>query len=343
MKTAVVTGVLGQDGAYLSRLLLEKEYKVIGTFRPGTANTNWRLKRLGIDSAIEMMPLELLEFSSIQRVIEQTRPDELYNLAAQSFVGVSFDQPLYTTDADAMAVTRLLEVIRTVSPDTRFYQASTSEMYGNNQAQAQSETSPFRPRSPYAVSKLYGHWITVNYREAYGLYTASGILFNHESPLRGRDFVTRKITAAFAEMACGSEGKLKLGNLDVERDWGFADEYVRGIWSMLQRESGDDFVLATGKKASVRRFVELAGEAAGFTVQWSGTGVETVGRDARSGRVLVRIDPAFFRPTDVEGQIGDATKAHEELGWRHEVDLAALVEMMVQADIDALSRGEKLL
>lgn len=343
MKTALVTGVLGQDGAYLAKLLLEEGYEVVGAYRRSATNATWRLRRLGIENDIELAPLELLEYSNIHRLLDRTKPDELYNLAAQSFVGVSFEQPLYTADANGLAVARLLEAIRTVSPRTRFYQASTSEMFGKVQQPVQSESTPFYPRSPYGVAKLYAHWMTVNYREAYGLHASSGILFNHESPLRGREFVTRKITTAFAEMAHGDARVLALGNLDAERDWGFAGDYVRGMWLMLQQEAAGDYVLATGAKTSVRRFVELAGEAAGFRVEWSGAGLDTVGRDARSGRELVRVDPDYFRPADVDVLIGDAGKARAVLGWRHEVGTERLADMMVKADFDAIARGEMLL
>lgn len=342
VKTALITGVLGQDGAYLSQHLLAQGYRVVGAYRRSASSSNWRLRRLGIEGDVEMVPLELLEFSNVLRVLETVKPDEVYNLAAQSFVAASFDQPLYTSDVDALGVTRLLEAIRSVAPATRFYQASSSEMFGKIQAPMQSETTPFYPRSPYGVAKLYGHWITVNYRESFDLHASSGILFNHESPLRGREFVTRKITATFAEMAAGADTVLELGNLDSERDWGFAGDYVRGMWLMLQQEQPDSYVLATGVKASVRRFVEIAGAAAGFDIEWSGTGVNTVGRDAKSGRVVVRVNPAFFRPAEVDVLLGDASKADRVLGWRPEVDLDGLAEMMVRADMDALGRGEML-
>lgn len=342
MKTAVITGVLGQDGAYLAKLLLDKGYKVYGAHRRSATLANWRLRRLGIENDVNMVALELLEYSNIHRVIDKIKPDELYNLAAQSFVGVSFEQPLYTADVGGMAVTRILEALRLLSPETKFYQASTSEMFGQIQEPVQSESTPFHPRSPYGVAKLYAHWITVNYREAYGMHTSSGILFNHESPLRGRDFVTRKITSCFAEIAHGSEQVLEVGNVDAERDWGFAGDYVNGMWAMLQQESGDDYVLATGVKASVRHFIEIAGAAVGFTLEWSGTGPDTIGRDAKTGRTLVRVNPAFFRPAEVDVLIGDSTKARTVLGWRNTVDASALAEMMVNADYDAIARGELL-
>jgi GDPmannose 4,6-dehydratase len=342
MKVAVITGVLGQDGAYLAKLLLDQGYTVIGAYRRSATLNNWRLRRLGIADKVVMEPLELLEYSNIQRLIERHKPDEFYNLAAQSFVAVSFEQPLFTGEVDAMAVARILESIRAVSPKTRFYQASTSEMFGKIKEPMQSEITPFHPRSPYGVAKLYGHWITVNYRESFGLHASSGILFNHESPLRGREFVTRKITSAFAERALGAREVLELGNLDAERDWGFAGDYVRGMWLMVQQEQPDDYVLATGKKSTVRAFVEAAGQAAGLTIVWDGEGVNTVGRDSRSGDVVVKVNPAFFRSAEVDVLLGNPAKAQRVLGWRPEVTLEQLVTMMVRDDIDALRRGEPL-
>ncbi|KZD01041.1 GDP-mannose 4,6-dehydratase [Oceanibaculum pacificum] len=343
MKTAFVTGVLGQDGAYLSKLLLEKGYKVYGAYRRSASVNRWRLKRLGIDREVEMVPFELLEYSNIQRCIARIRPDEFYNLAAQSFVGVSFEQPVFTGEVDGIAVARILEAIQTVSPETRFYQASTSEMFGRVQSPTQSETTPFHPRSPYGVAKLYGHWITVNFRDSFGLHASSGILFNHESPLRGREFVTRKITAAFAERVEGGDQVLALGNLDAERDWGYAGDYVRGIHQMLQQDRPGDYVLATGRKTNVRAFVEAAAAACGYRIAWEGEGAQTVGRDARSGRVLVRIDPNLRRPAEVDELVGDYSKARRLLGWQPSVSLEQLVEMMVREDLAALRRGELLM
>lgn len=343
MKTAIVTGVLGQDGAYLSKLLLDLGYKVYGAHRRSSTTNTWRLRKLGIEREVELMPLELLEFSNIQRCIEKTKPDEFYNLAAQSFVGTSFEQPLFTGEVNGIAVTRILEAIRSVNPQTRFYQASTSEMFGQIKEPIQSETTPFHPRSPYGVAKLYGHWITVNYRESFGLHASLGILFNHESPLRGREFVTRKITSTFAEIANGSGQVLELGNLDAERDWGFAGDYVRGMHLMLQQEKPDDYVLATGRKTTVRAFVEAAAAACDYEIIWEGEGVEVVGRLASSGQELVRVNPAFFRPAEVDVLIGDPSKARRVLGWSPEVSLEQLVEMMVKADFAALTCGEQLM
>ncbi|GAA0585212.1 GDP-mannose 4,6-dehydratase [Caenispirillum bisanense] len=343
VKTAIVTGVLGQDGAYLAKLLLEKGYKVHGAYRRSASVNTWRLRHLGIERDVEMVPLELLEYSNIQRTIEKVRPDEFYNLAAQSFVGISFEQPLFTGEVNGMAVARILEAIHMVSPATRFYQASTSEMFGKVREPVQSETTPFHPRSPYGVAKLYGHWITVNYRESFGLHASSDILFNHESPLRGREFVTRKITSTLAEIAHGSDQVLELGNLEAERDWGFAGDYVRGMWLMLQQDEPDDYVLATGRKATVRSFVEAAARAVGFEIAWEGEGLGTVGRDVRSGRPLVRVNSQFLRPAEVDALIGDASRAGERLGWKPEVTLEQLVEMMVRSDMDALRRGQPLM
>ncbi len=286
-KTALITGISGQDGAYLSKLLLEKGYKVFGAYRRSASVNLWRLQELGIEQQVHLVPLDLLEFTNILRTIEAVKPDEVYNLAAQSFVGLSFEQPLYTGDVDALGVARLLEAVRAVKPDIRIYQASTSEMFGKVQEVPQSESTPFYPRSPYGVAKLYAHWMTVNYREAYGMYAVSGILFNHESPLRGMEFVTRKITAGFARIKHGTQDVLELGNLDAKRDWGFAGDYVKGMWLMLQQSTPEDYVLATGQTRSVREFVELAAEAAGFDLEWDGDGVSTLGVEKTTGKILV--------------------------------------------------------
>ncbi|SME98463.1 GDPmannose 4,6-dehydratase [Tistlia consotensis] len=342
MKKALITGVLGQDGAYLSKLLLDKGYEVWGAFRRSSSLNDWRLRRLGIESRIKLIPFELLEFSNIVRVIDQVKPDEVYNLAAQSFVGVSFEQPIFTGDVDGMGVARLLEAIRLVKPEARFYQASTSEMFGKIQQPVQSETTPFYPRSPYGVAKLYAHWITVNYRESFGLHTTSGILFNHESPLRGIEFVTRKITSTFARMRRGEAERLELGNLDAKRDWGFAGDYVDGMWRMLQQDRASDYVLATGRTETVRDFVRLAGAACGYDLAFEGQGVDEIGIDRASGKTLVRVNPAFFRPAEVDLLVGDPSKAKAELDWSAQTSLEDLAEMMVKADLDALDRGEVL-
>jgi GDPmannose 4,6-dehydratase len=295
-----------------------------------------------VHDRVKLIPFELLEFSNIVRVLQSVQPDEVYNLAAQSFVGVSFEQPIFTADVDGVGVVRLLEAIRVVKPEARFYQASTSEMFGKIQEPRQSETTPFYPRSPYGVAKLYAHWMTVNYREAFGAHASSGILFNHESPLRGIEFVTRKITSTLVRIRRGEAELLELGNMDAKRDWGFAGEYVDGMWRMLQQDTPDDYVLATGRTETVRNFVRLAGRAAGFDLEFEGEGIEEVGIDRASGRTLIRVNPQFFRPAEVEVLVGDASKAREALGWRTSVGLEDLAEMMIRADSDALARGEVL-
>lgn len=339
-KRALITGITGQDGAYLARLLLEKNYQVYGAYRR-TASTNlWRLEELGLTNQIKLVPLDLLEFSNIIRTLEKTQPDEVYNLAAQSFVALSFEQPIYTGDVDALGVARLLEAIRTVNPKIRFYQASTSEMFGKVQAIPQTESTPFYPRSPYGVAKLYAHWLSVNYRESYGMFTTSGILFNHESPLRGLDFVTRKITASMARMRHKQQEVLELGNLDAQRDWGFAGDYVEGMWRMLQQPEGDDYVLATGVTHSVRSFVEWAAAAAGFDLEWKGKAEKTKGIDRKTGKTIVRVNPEFYRPAEVDLLVGSPKKAKDKLGWKPKVSVAKLVEMMVKADLKRAAKGK---
>lgn len=336
---ALITGITGQDGAYLAKLLLDNGYEVFGAYRRTASMNLWRLQELGIDQQVQMTPMDLLEYSNIQRVIEHVRPDEVYNLAAQSFVGISFEQPLYTSDVDALGVTRMLEAIRSAKPDTRFYQASTSEMFGKVQQVPQTESTPFYPRSPYGVAKLYAHWMTVNYRESYGLHATSGILFNHESPLRGQDFVTRKITMSLARIKVGRLDVLELGNLESQRDWGFAGDYVRGMWQMVRQAEPDDYVLATGHTRSVREFVEIAASASGFDIAWEGEGEAAKGRDRASGRVIVQVNPQFYRPAEVDLLIGDASKARAALGWSPEVTFEQLVERMVKADVDRAASG----
>ena len=341
--TALITGITGQDGAYLTRLLLDKGYLVVGAFRRGASLNLWRLNELGVtESDLEFLPFELCEYANLRRGIEKAAPDEIYNLGAQSFVEVSFEQPLFTADVNALGVTRMLEAIREVNPKVKFYQASTSEMYGKVRGVPQSELTPFYPRSPYAVSKLYAHWITVNYRESYGLFACCGVLFNHESPLRGIEFVTRKITAGLARIRESQQKVVQLGNLDAKRDWGFAGDYVEGMWRMMQQPEADDFVLATGTTTSVRRFCELAAEASGFQLIWEGEGSETVGIDRASGRTIMCVDPKFYRPAEVDLLIGDATKAHEKLGWTSSVGLPRLVEMMIEADVGRVRAGQIL-
>jgi len=336
---ALITGITGQDGAYLSRLLLSKGYEVYGAMRRSSNMTMGRLQELNIHNDIEFVDLELNEISNIFRVIDRIRPSEIYNLAAQSFVSTSWDQPLYTSDTNAMGVTRLLEAVRVYSPATRFYQASTSEMYGKAQAVPQNEKTPFYPRSPYGIAKLYGHWITVNYRESFGMHATSGILFNHESPLRGIEFVTRKITLSLARIVHKQLDVLELGNLDVKRDWGYADDYVKGMWLMLQQESAGDYVLATGETHSVREFLEAAFSALDIELEWEGDGQDSRAVDKRSGKTLVKVNPKYYRPAEVDFLVGDASKARSALGWSPSVDVFSLAAMMVKADYDRVKRG----
>ncbi|MCB1473373.1 MAG: GDP-mannose 4,6-dehydratase [Rhodobiaceae bacterium] len=339
MKRALITGISGQDGAYLAQLLLDKGYEVHGAFRRSAGASDLRLRALGIDADVRPVELELLEFSNLHRVIEKIRPDEVYNLAAQSFVGVSFEQPVFTADVDALGVLRLLEAIRMAGSDARFYQASSSEMFGKVRETPQTELTPFHPRSPYGVAKVFGHMITMNYREAYAMHASNGILFNHESPLRGREFVTRRITTGLARIACGEQDRIALGNLDARRDWGFAGDYVEAIWQILQHPQADDFVIATGTSTSVRDFLRFAASAAGFDLAFEGSGVEEKGIDRKSGRVIVEIDPALFRPAEVDDLIGDGSKARSVLGWEPKVGVEELARMMVEADMKRVREG----
>lgn len=338
-KTALITGITGQDGAYLAKLLLDKGYEVHGGVRRIGVISTGRLEELGVVNDVTLHDFELLEESNISRVLDKAAPDEVYNLAAQSFVGVSFEQPLYTSNADALGVMRILECIRSKNARPRFYQASTSEMFGKVQAVPQSETTPFYPRSPYGVAKLFGHWATVNYREGFDMYACSGILFNHESPLRGKEFVTRKITLAFARIAAGQQDVLELGNLDAKRDWGFAADYVEGMWRMLQQDEADDYVLATGETHTIRSFVEAAGRYFGWEFDWKGEGENEIGIERKSGKTLVRVNPAFFRPAEVEMLIGDPAKAESKLDWKRTVDLEGLVSLMCEADKKRTTNG----
>jgi GDPmannose 4,6-dehydratase len=344
-KIALITGVTGQDGAYLAQLLLEKGYIVHGVKRRSSSFNTGRIENIYQDPH-EANPRFILHYgdltdaTNLVRIIQETQPDEIYNLAAQSHVQVSFETAEYTANVDAVGVLRLLEAIRLLGlvGKTRFYQASTSELYGKVQAVPQNETTPFYPRSPYAVAKLYAYWIVVNYREAYGLYGCNGILFNHESPLRGETFVTRKITRAVAAIHLGHQDRLHLGNLSAERDWGHARDYVRGMWLMLQQHKPDDYVLATGEKTTVRAFVEKAFREVGTAIVWEGSGVGEKGRDAKTGKLLVEVDPRYFRPTEVDLLIGDPSKAREKLGWRHEATLDDLVSEMVREDLLAAGK-----
>lgn len=338
-KKALITGITGQDGAYLSKLLLEKGYEVYGAFRRTSDLNLNRLRFLGIDDKIKFIPLELLEFTNIYRAIEKVQPDEIYNLGAQSFVALSFEEPIFTADVTGVGTLRTLETIRAVNPKIKFYQASSSEMFGKVQAVPQNEKTPFYPRSPYAVSKLFAHWATVNYRESYGIFACSGILFNHESPLRGLEFVTRKITTGVARIKCGLQDRIVLGNLDSKRDWGYALEYVEAMWLMLQQPNPDDYVVATGTTHSVREFVEMTFHHIGVAVGWQGKGVDEKGIDKKTGKVIVEISPEFFRPSEVDILTGDYSKAKEKLGWQPKVKFEELVHMMAEADIKMLKEG----
>ena len=311
-----------------------------GTYRRSSSPSLWRLDALGVTKHIKPVSLDLLEFSNILKVVSHVRPHEVYNLASQSFVGVSFEQPLYTADVDALGVARLLEAIRTVDPAIRFYQASTSEMFGRAHTSPQTETTAFYPRSPYGVAKLFAHWTTVNHRECYGMHASSGILFNHESPLRGADFVTRKITAGLARIRCGQQEVLELGNLEAKRDWGFAGDYVQGMWLMVQQAKADDFLLATGEVRSVHDFVDHAAKAAGFRLEWQGSGVDTKAINLANGQVVVRVNPSFYRPAEIDLLTGDPGKAERELGWRRQTTFTQLVEKMVAADCDRAAKGQ---
>lgn len=332
---AVVTGITGQDGAYLAELLLDKGYTVYGTYRRTSSTNFWRIEELGIQNHpnLHLREYDLTDISSAIRLLQSTSATEVYNLAAQSFVGVSFDQPLATAEITGIGAVHLLEAIRIVNPRIRFYQASTSEMFGKVQAIPQIESTPFYPRSPYGVAKLYAHWMTVNYRESYDIFASSGILFNHESPLRGREFVTRKITDSFAKIKLGQLEVLELGNLDAKRDWGYAKDYVEGMWRILQAKEPDTFVLATNRTETIRDFATMAAKAAGFELIWSGAGENEVAKDAKTSKTLVRINPKFNRPAEVDLLIGNPEKARTVLGWEPKTNLEELCEMMVQADI----------
>ncbi|WP_175811765.1 GDP-mannose 4,6-dehydratase [Burkholderia contaminans] len=335
MKKAIITGVTGQDGAYLAKLLLEQGYTVFGTYRRTSSVNFWRVEELGIAQHpdFHVVEYDLTDLGSSIRLLQQTAATEVYNLAAQSFVGVSFDQPATTAEITGIGALHLLEAIRIVNPGIRFYQASTSEMFGKVQAVPQTEDTPFYPRSPYGVAKLYAHWMTVNYRESYNIFASSGILFNHESPLRGREFVTRKITDSIAKIRLGKLDTLELGNLDAKRDWGYAKEYVEGMWRMLQADKPDTYVLATNRTETVRDFVSMAGKAAGFDIMWEGKDENEVGVDVATGKAIVKINPKFYRPAEVDLLIGDPAKARTELGWEPRTTLEQLCEMMVEADI----------
>ncbi len=335
MTSAVITGITGQDGAYLTQLLLEKGYEVTGTYRRTSSVNFWRMEELGVlnHPKLKLVEHDLTDLGTSIRLLESAKPREVYNLAAQSFVGVSFDQPATTAEITGVGALNQLEAIRIVDKSIRFYQASTSEMFGKVQAIPQKEDTPFHPRSPYGVAKLYAHWITINYRESYDIFGSSGILFNHESPLRGREFVTRKITDSVAKISLGKLDVLELGNIDAKRDWGFAKEYVEGMHLMLKANEPDTYVLATNRTETVRDFVTMAFKAVGVDLNWRGEAEKEEGVDSSNGKVLVRVNPKFYRPAEVELLIGDAAKAKEKLGWAPKTTLEQLCKMMVEADL----------
>jgi len=341
MKSALITGITGQDGAYLAELLLGKGYRVVGAYRRTSSNNFWRLGELGIADhpRLDLVEFDLTDMGAALRLLERHAVNEVYNLAAQSFVGVSFDQPGTTTQITAVGALNLLEAIRSVDKGIRFYQASTSEMFGKAQTVPQSEETPFYPRSPYGVAKLYAHWMTVNYRESYGIFGTSGILFNHESPLRGKEFVTRKITDAVARIKLGKLDVLELGNLEARRDWGYAKEYVDGMWRMLQVDNPGTYVLATQRTETVRTFTTLAFTAAGIDIEWRGAGDAEQGVDAHTGKVLVKLNPRFHRPAEVDLLIGDASLAKKELGWVAVTPLETLCRIMVERDLQRVEHG----
>ncbi len=345
-KTALITGVTGQDGAYLAEFLLRKGYVVHGIKRRSSSFNTGRVDHIYQDPHLESRNFvlhygDMTDATNLIRIVQQVQPDEIYNLAAQSHVQVSFETAEYTANADALGTLRLLEALRILGLEkkTRFYQASTSELYGEVAESPQTETTPFRPRSPYGAAKLYAYWIVVNYREAYGIHASNGILFNHESPIRGETFVSRKITRAVAAIETGQESQLFLGNLDALRDWGHARDYVEGMWLMLQQPVADDYVLATGEQHSVREFVQLAFAEVGKVIEWRGEGVDEVGVNAKTGETLVAVDARYFRPTEVDSLLGDAAKAHRKLGWHHKTDFRQLVSDMVQSDLDLYRRS----
>ncbi|MBN2158002.1 MAG: GDP-mannose 4,6-dehydratase [Spirochaetes bacterium] len=336
-KTAFITGVTGQDGAYLSQLLLSKGYKVYGGYRRTSSPNFWRLEELNIRNNVEFLEVDILDTGNLIRTFEKIKPDEVYNLAAQSFVAVSFEKPVLTGEITAIGVTRVLEAIRIVNPRIKFYQASSSEMFGKVQEVPQKETTPFYPRSPYAAAKLYGHWLTINYRESYDIFGCSGILFNHESPLRGIEFVTRKVSDAVARIKMGAQDYFEIGNMDAKRDWGYAKEFVEGMWMMLQQPKPKDYLLATNENHSVREFIEHAFNYVGIDISWKGSGVNETGIDSKSGKTLVKINPRYFRPGEVDHLLGDYSLAKKELGWSPKVKFKELVEIMVQRDLERIS------
>ena len=341
MKTAIITGVTGQDGAYLAELLLGKDYMVYGAYRR-TASTNfWRIEELGVrgDPNLHLVEYDLTDLASSIRLLENAKPDEVYNLAAQSFVAVSFDQPITTAQITGLGAVNLLEAIRCVDPKIRFYQASTSELFGQVQEVPQSEKTPFYPRSPYGIAKLYAHWMTINYRESYDIFGTSGILFNHESPLRGLEFVTRKITDGLVRVKLGKQSHIELGNMDAKRDWGYAQDYVEGMWRMMQADNPDTYVLATGRTQSIKDFVNMTCKALDIQIDWRGEGADEQGVDTSTGKVIVKVNPKFYRPAEVDLLIGNPEKALNKLGWKASTSLEKLCAMMVEADLRRVKQG----
>jgi len=341
MKKAIITGITGQDAAYLAQLLLDKGYEVYGTYRRTSSTNFWRIEELGINkhSNLHLLEYDLIDLSSAYRIITSVEPDEIYNLAAQSFVGVSFTQPIATANITGIGALNLLEAIRTINPSIKFYQASTSEMFGKVKAIPQNEETPFHPRSPYGVSKVFAHWATLNYQEAYDLFATSGILFNHESPLRGKEFVTRKITDAVAKIYLKKQEVLELGNLNAKRDWGYAKEYVEGMYKILQAPSADTFVLSTNKTHTVREFVTLSFKTVGIDIEWAGNDETETGIDIKTGKTMIKVNPKFYRPAEVDLLIGDASKAAKYLGWKSKTTLKELAEMMVKSDLKRNTDG----
>ena len=333
-KTAFITGVTGQDGAYLSELLLSKGYNVFGGFRRLSTPNFWRMEELGVLNNVELIETDLLDAGSMARVLDQTKPDEVYNLAAQSFVAHSFSNPILTGKVTGLGVTNLLEAIRIVNPKIKFYQASTSELYGLVQEIPQKETTPFYPRSPYGVAKLYAHWMTINYRESYNMFGCTGILFNHESPLRGVEFVTRKVTDAVSKIKFGKQDFFEIGNMDAKRDWGFAKEYVEGMYLMLQQDKPDNYVLATNETNTIREWIEVCFRYIGVDIAWEGENEKEVGKDKKTGIVRVKVNPKFYRPAEVELLIGDYTKAKTVLGWEPKIKYKQLAEIMMKRDLE---------
>jgi GDPmannose 4,6-dehydratase len=333
MKRALITGITGQDGAYLAKFLLDKGYEVYGLYRRSSTPNFWRLDALGVTQKVKLLEGDLLDQTSLMNAVEISEPDEVYNLAAQSFVASSWKEPLYTVEVTGLGVLKVLEAIKNVNPKIKFYQASSSEMFGKVQEIPQKETTPFYPRSPYGVAKVFGYWTTVNYRESYNMFTCNGILFNHESPLRGEEFVTRKVTKGIAEIKKGTIEYIELGNLDAKRDWGFAGDYVEAMWLMLQQDKPDDYVIAIGETHTVREFVELAFKEAGIDIAWKGTGLTEAGYDKDTGKILVKVSEQFYRPAEVEILIGDPSKAMKTLEWKPKVTFHSLIKLMVDEDL----------